>query len=147
MATCSENQNHWKHLLLCVQQRPPNFLLQALSSLPETELPPAVGLALKLASETESSRPAAIHAVRTRIRAQRDTANGTLDAVRLAMSQHSEVAAAMLADIDSECRTAKSASPMEVCGRPCIRKLLFRRGLAAMPGYLSVSMREAKWRL
>lgn len=41
-------------------------------------------------------------------------ASGTLDAIRLAVTQHSEIAMAMLADIDSHLRSSKPAASMEV---------------------------------
>lgn len=91
------------------------FMLQALPSLSDLELPPAVGLILKLSSESEGFREAVVHAVRSRVREHRaSTTSGTLDAVRLAVNQHPGIAAAMLADIDAECRSSKAAAA-EVC--------------------------------
>lgn len=89
-------------------------MFQALSSLSETEMAPAVGLILKLASEAGGSREKAVRTVRSSIRGQAEPSNGTLDAVRLAVAQHPDVAAAMLADIDADCRAVKIAAPMEV---------------------------------
>lgn len=75
---------------------------------------PAVGLILKLASEAGGSRERAVRTVRSSVRGRTEPSNGTLDAVRLAVAQHPDVAAAMLADIDADCRAAKVAAPMEV---------------------------------
>ena len=88
--------------------------LQALPALSESELPPAVGLVLKLASEAPASCTHAVHVVHSRIKSRPDVSPGTLDAVRLAVSQHMDIAQAILADIDSECRSSKPASPVEV---------------------------------
>lgn len=85
--------------------------LQALPMLSEAELPPAVGLVLKLASESPTARVPAVQCVRARVRsATPGVAGGTLDAMRLAVLQHREVAAAVLADIDADARGSR-ASP------------------------------------
>jgi hypothetical protein len=89
--------------------------LQSIASLSDSELAPAVGLVLKLASESTFSRTAAVHSVRQRVNSRPEVAGGTLDAIRLAVTQHSEVAIAMLADIDSDLRNSKPAACMEVC--------------------------------
>lgn len=91
----------WRSLLLL----PP--CPQALPCLSESELPPAVGLVLKLASESGAAQGLAVRVVRQRIRAAAGTASaGTLDAVRLAVLQHRGVARAMLADIEADAREA-----------------------------------------
>jgi hypothetical protein len=78
---------------------------QALPELSESELPPAVGLVLKLASETASARGPAAQAVRRRLCAARGgLGGGTLEALRLAARQSDAVASALLADIDGDCR-------------------------------------------
>ena len=79
--------------------------MQALPELSESELPPAVGLVLRLASESASARGPAAQAVRRRLRAARGgLGGGTLDALRLAARQSDAVASALLADIDADCR-------------------------------------------
>jgi len=79
--------------------------VQALPELSESELPPAVGLVLRLASESASARGPAAQAVRRRLRAARGgLGGGTLDALRLAARQSDAVASALLADIDADCR-------------------------------------------
>ncbi len=94
--------------------------LQALPMLSEAELPPAVGLVLKLASESPTARAPAVHCVRARVRsAAPGVAGGTLDAMRLAVLQHKEVASALLADIDAEARNGKAAPDSQV-GRSCL---------------------------
>ena len=52
--------------------------------------------------------------MRRRIKARAEVSGGTLDAVRFAVTRHADIAATMLADIDTECRSAKPALPMEV---------------------------------
>ena len=83
--------------------------------LSEAELPPAVGLVLKLASESPAMRAPAVACVRARVRsAAPGVAGGTLDAMRLAVLQHQEVAAALLANIDADARSGgMSASAAE----------------------------------
>ena len=163
--------------------------LQALPMLSEAELPPAVGLVLKLASESPLARAPAVstgpaqhsavpelvleamllcklcrlrlrgvvqpavmrprmllrvqvRCVRTRVRcAAPGAAGGTLDAMRLAVLQHRDVASAVLADIDSDARAAKplSAPDAQVCSCCgsradtvhlfCIRQQLHAMGL------------------
>lgn len=89
--------------------------MQALGSLSESELPPAVGLVLKLANEAAGdARTSAVKAVRQRLRSKAEVSPGALDAVRLAASQHPDVAAAMLGDIDADCRAPKSAAASDV---------------------------------
>ena len=79
--------------------------MQALPELSESELPPAVGLVLRLASESASARGPAAQAVRRRLRAARGgLGSGTLDALRIAARQSDAVASALLADIDADCR-------------------------------------------
>lgn len=86
--------------------------LDALPSLSEAELPPAVGLVLKLASQSDRARPAAVQAVRKRLEAAGSAVSaGTLDAVRLAVQQHPTIAAAFFADIDEGLRTAQGQPP------------------------------------
>jgi hypothetical protein len=93
---------------------PRSSLLQALPSLSEAELPPAVGLVLKLASGSKAVRSAAVAAVRERVRGGGDGGAGpppgALDALRLALVQHSEVAATILEAIAAECRAARAAA-------------------------------------
>ena len=91
--------------------------MQALPALSDTELPPAVGLVLKLASESPASRAAAVHTVRRRMKAQAGVSGGTLDAVRFAVTRHADIATTVLADIDADCRSAKPALPPEVMPR------------------------------
>lgn len=96
--------------------------VEALPYLSDTELPPAVGLVLKLSSSSSSCRAAAVKAVRQRVRqapAGEGVSQGTVDALRLAVMQHHAVASAMLHEMDAECRSAKSpaaapASDMEM---------------------------------
>lgn len=79
--------------------------------LSEAELPPAVGLVLKLASESPLARAPAVRCVRGRVRsAAPGAAGGTLDAMRLAVLQHRDVASAVLADIDADAKGAKPAA-------------------------------------
>ena len=73
-----------------------------------------MGLILKLASESQTSRSQAIQTVRRKVRQGPEVSSGTLDAIRLAVIQHEDIASAMLADIDSDCRQAKPASNLEV---------------------------------
>ncbi|KAK9829646.1 hypothetical protein WJX72_007078 [[Myrmecia] bisecta] len=89
--------------------------LESLPALSESELPPAVGLVLKLASDSPKVRSEAVGAVRQRVRsAHAETVTpGTLDALRLAVTQYKEVAQAMLADIDASCKAlAKAGRPV-----------------------------------
>lgn len=80
--------------------------------LSEAELPPAVGLVLKLASESPEARGPAVRCVRARVRSAVPSATGgTLDAMRLAAMQHREVAAAVLADIDSDAESSATNPP------------------------------------
>lgn len=88
--------------------------MQALPALSNAELAPAVGLILKLASESQASRSQAVHTVRRKVRQGLEVSSGTLDAIRLAVIQHEDIASAMLADIDADCRQAKPASNLEV---------------------------------
>jgi len=87
--------------------------VQALPELSESELPPAVGLVLRLASESASARGPAAQAVRRRLRAARGGlgGGGTLDALRLAARQSDAVASALLADIDADCRAGNRKQP------------------------------------
>lgn len=91
--------------------------MQALPSLSEGELAPAVGLVLKLASESAPARGPAAAAVRRRLRASPGGASAaTLEALHLAVRQSDAVALALLADIDAECRTGRSPQPgTQVC--------------------------------
>lgn len=73
-----------------------------------------MGLILKLASESQGSRSQAVHTVRQKARSCPEVSGGTLDAIRLAVTQHEDIATAMLADIDTDCRQAKPATTMEV---------------------------------
>lgn len=110
--------------------------VQALPMLSEAELPPAVGLVLKLASESPTARAPAVHCVRARVRsAAPGVAGGTLDAMRLAVLQHKEVASALLADIDAEARSGKAAPDSQV-GRSCPPP----GGLCLQPGALPRSL-------
>ena len=72
-----------------------------------------MGLILKLASESQGLRSQAVHTVRQKARACPEVLGGTLDAIRLAVTQHEDIATAMLADIDADCRHAKPATSME----------------------------------
>ncbi len=95
-------------------------LRQALPMLSEAELPPAVGLVLKLASESPLARAPAVRCVRGRVRsAAPGAAGGTLDAMRLAVLQHRDVAFAVLADIDADAKGAKPAAApdAQVCSQ------------------------------
>ena len=94
--------------------------MQALPELSESELPPAVGLVLKLASESASARGPAAQAVRRRLCAARGgLGGGTLEALRLAARQSDAVASALLADIDADCRASgrkqQQAADSQVC--------------------------------
>lgn len=89
-------------------------VLQALPALTDSELAPAVGLILKLASESQGLRTQAVQTVRRKVRSCPEVSIGTLDAIRLAVNQHEDIATAMLADIDAGCRAAKPATSMEV---------------------------------
>ena len=89
-------------------------MLQALPALSDSELAPAVGLILKLASESQGSRGQAVHVVRQKARSCPEVGGGSLDAIRLAVTQHEDIASAMLADIDADCRQAKPATSTEV---------------------------------
>ena len=74
----------------------------------ESELPPAVGLILKLASESATARSPAACAVRSCLRASPGGVSaGTLDALRLAVQQSDAIATALLADIDVQCRAGR----------------------------------------
>jgi hypothetical protein len=88
--------------------------LEALPTLSESELPPAVGLVLKLSCESGSARASAVRTVRERVEAAGSTVSaGTIDAIRLAVQQHPAVAAAFLADIEEGLRqpSTKAATP------------------------------------
>jgi hypothetical protein len=89
--------------------------LEALPALSDAELPPAVGLVLKLAAGGGAACAPAARAVRARLRGSGGAGGappppGALDALRLAVAQHADVAAALLADVATEARGARRGS-------------------------------------
>jgi hypothetical protein len=83
--------------------------LDAMPSLSEMELPPAVGLVLKLAAESGCHCTATVKMVRQRVAVSgRTVSTGTMDALRVAVQQHGSVAAAMLEDIEEDVREFSS---------------------------------------
>ena len=92
--------------------------VQALPSLSSSELPPAIGLILKLASGNEASCKSAVAAVRDRVKGSGDDAppTGAIDALRLAVVQHPIVANTILEAIQEECKvptTGDSSSAID----------------------------------
>lgn len=85
--------------------------MQALPALADNELAPAIGLIFKLASETSFSSAEAVKTIRHRVKQRHpDALAGPLEAIRLAVNHHLDVAQEMLVDIDSECKHAKPLS-------------------------------------
>lgn len=83
--------------------------LDALPLLSEAELPPAVGLVLKLGSQLAAHRVTAVKMVRERVALSGAlVSTSTMDALRLAVQQHKHIAAAMLADIEEEVKVYKA---------------------------------------
>ena len=84
-------------------------LVQALPALQDNELAPAIGLIFKLASETSSACAEAVKTVRNRVKKRQDALQGSLEAIRLAVNHHQDVAQEMLVDIDADCKAAMDA--------------------------------------
>ena len=75
---------------------------------------------LKLASLAEPLRAEAVHVVRRRLGAlQQGALPGTLDALRLAIAQHGDVASAMLMDIDADCSAATGVQARPMLSSTC----------------------------
>lgn len=88
---------------------------QVLPNLPDSELPPAVSLILRLAWDNTASRPLAIKAVRSRLnRTIAGAPPSGLEALRFAATQHRQLASVILADIESDCRRAAPAASARV---------------------------------
>lgn len=99
--------------------------LQILDSVRSHELPSAAGLVLKLASQSSGpARLAAVKAVRQKLRLTPQAMTpGVLDAFRLVVMQHADVAQEIVEGIDRQCGSlAASSSPPQVL--PLICKLV-----------------------
>lgn len=95
--------------------------MQALPGLSHRELPPAIGLVLKLAATDDATCRTALAAVRLRVNAldaASSSAAGAIDALRLSVVQHPVVARAALATFKEECRAAASCDGATADGAP-----------------------------
>ena len=91
--------------------------LQVLDSVRVHELPSAAGLILKLASQSSGpARLAAVKAVRQKLRLTPQAMTpGVLDAFRLVVMQHTDVAQEIVEGIDRQCgNLTASSSPSQV---------------------------------
>lgn len=93
--------------------------LQILDSVRSHELPSAAGLVLKLASQSSGpARLAAVKAVRQKLRLTPQAMTpGVLDAFRLVVMQHADVAQEIVEGIDRQCGSlaASSSAPQVQC--------------------------------
>lgn len=106
-----------------------NFFVQALPALADNELAPAITLICKLASETSSSCNEAVKVVRKRVRGRHDTMIGSLEAIRLAVNQYTDIAQEMLVDIDTDCKNAKPMTEVQFQSQNLIFCILTHRHL------------------
>ena len=93
-------------------------MLQILDSVRGHELPSAAGLVLRLASQSSGpARLSAVKAVRQRLRMNPQAMTpGVLDAFRLVVMQHPDVAQEIVEGIDRQCSSlAATGSGAQVC--------------------------------